>query len=113
MHAKAPLIQVMARPTRLPILRTSIMTGRFEVADRRTVLTAAIAAGALGTAAYRATRPSYSDAVTGVWTSPKPGDLPEADYLVHYARLAASSHNTQPLVFRVRKGGIDILPDVA
>lgn len=89
------------------------MIGRFEMAYRRTVLTAAVAAGALGTAAYWATRPSYSDAVAGVWTSPKPGDLPEADYLVHYARLAANSHNTQPWVFRVRKGGIDILPDAS
>ena len=81
--------------------------------DRRMVLASAAAAGVLGAAGYWATRPSYPDAVAGVWTAPKPGDMPETDYLVHFARLSANSHNTQPWIFRPSDGGIDILPDPA
>lgn len=46
----------------------------------------------------------------------RPGDIEEAaqDYrkLVHYATLAASSHNTQPWLFRLRDNAIEILPDL-
>lgn len=40
-------------------------------------------------------------------------DGPAHDYtaLVHYATLAASSHNTQPWVFKLERGRIRILPD--
>ncbi len=45
----------------------------------------------------------------------RPGPIEEAaqDYrtLVHYATLAASSHNTQPWRFRLRENAIEILPD--
>lgn len=33
--------------------------------------------------------------------------------LVHYATLAASSHNTQPWQFRLQDGNIEILPDLS
>ncbi len=33
--------------------------------------------------------------------------------LVRYATLAPNGHNTQPWKFRLRAGGIDILPDLA
>ena len=37
---------------------------------------------------------------------------PETAEFVRYATLAANSHNTQPWRFRIRAGGIDILPDM-
>ncbi|RFF29544.1 Acg family FMN-binding oxidoreductase [Wenzhouxiangella sediminis] len=46
----------------------------------------------------------------------RPGPINEAsrDYrtLVHYATLAASSHNTQPWLFRLYESAIEILPDL-
>ncbi|MGV6875729.1 Acg family FMN-binding oxidoreductase [Pseudochelatococcus sp. B33] len=38
---------------------------------------------------------------------------PELSDLIRHATLAANSHNTQPWRFRVEKGGIGILPDLA
>ncbi len=38
---------------------------------------------------------------------------PDIRDLVRYATLAANSHNTQPWQFRIREGGIDILPDLS
>jgi hypothetical protein len=40
-----------------------------------------------------------------------PGCAPDPDELVRCAALAASSHNTQPWLFRVRAGEITITPD--
>lgn len=46
----------------------------------------------------------------------RPGPIEGAgqDYrtLVHYAILAASSHNTQPWLFRLHDDTIEILPDL-
>jgi nitroreductase len=44
----------------------------------------------------------------------RPIDRAREDYrtLVHYATLAASSHNTQPWLFRIHEDAIDILPDL-
>jgi hypothetical protein len=38
---------------------------------------------------------------------------PEMRDFIRYATLAANSHNTQPWRFRIREGGIEILPDFA
>jgi len=40
-----------------------------------------------------------------------PGGAPDPDELVRCAALAASSHNTQPWLFRVRAGEITLTPD--
>jgi len=38
---------------------------------------------------------------------------PETRDFIRYATLAANSHNTQPWKFKIREGGIEILPDMA
>lgn len=57
---------------------------------------------------------NYSDHVAATWRH-VPLDDAANDYsvLVHYARLAASSHNTQPWIFRLEPGQIRILPDLS
>jgi hypothetical protein len=40
-----------------------------------------------------------------------PSETSNARRLVHFATLAASSHNTQPWLYRVRDDAIDIVPD--
>jgi hypothetical protein len=52
---------------------------------------------------------TYDDAVRSIWAPLRvDGGLKE---LVHYATLAANSHNTQPWTFRSSEGRIDIAPD--
>jgi len=82
--------------------------------DRRRVLavagTGAVAAGAAGYWAMTG-RPSYDDAVRSTWDDvPASGDG-EMAYLVHHARLAANSHNTQPWLFGGTAQGMSIRPD--
>ena len=38
---------------------------------------------------------------------------PETGDFIRYATLAANSHNTQPWRFKIREGGIEILPDLS
>lgn len=54
----------------------------------------------------------YSESVSEIWRHRSLG-ANEPDYkgLVHYATLAASSHNTQPWLFRLETDRIIILPD--
>ncbi|MBK1693046.1 Acg family FMN-binding oxidoreductase [Ectothiorhodospira mobilis] len=54
----------------------------------------------------------YSDKVGDIWCH-KAFNKANPDYsvLVHYATLAASSHNTQPWIFRLKPNRIQILPD--
>lgn len=54
--------------------------------------------------------PDYDQAASSVWEVAG-ASLPEAQRLVHYATLAANSHNTQPWLFEFGKGPIRILPD--
>lgn len=39
--------------------------------------------------------------------------VPATKDLIRYATLAANSHNTQPWLFKISDGGIEILPDMA
>lgn len=78
---------------------------------RRAIVTGAVAAGAAAAVGYAATRPSYADAVAKVWSLPAPGDVPQTEFLVRHATVAANGHNTQPWIFVPRPGGIDIRPD--
>ncbi len=57
---------------------------------------------------------NYSDYAKGTWRH-LALDNAAHDYsaLVHYATLAASSHNTQPWVFKLEKNRIRILPDLS
>jgi len=57
---------------------------------------------------------NYSDHVTATWRHVALDDAAN-DYsvLVHYARLAATSHNTQPWIFRLEPGRIRILPELS
>lgn len=55
---------------------------------------------------------NYSEMVDKTWSHNRPG-LSPSDYreLVRYATLAASSHNTQPWIFRLESDRIQVLPD--
>jgi len=57
---------------------------------------------------------NYADKVRETWRH-RALDSVSSDYreLVHYATLAASSHNTQPWTFRPQSDGIMILPDLS
>jgi nitroreductase len=57
---------------------------------------------------------SFSSRVREIWRHNEPGLAPY-DYkeLVRYATLAASSHNTQPWIFRLEPNRIRILPDLS
>ncbi|SFR61942.1 hypothetical protein SAMN05216203_1843 [Marinobacter daqiaonensis] len=57
---------------------------------------------------------TYSDTVSEIWRHHDLGIQPQ-DYggLIRYATLAASSHNTQPWIFRAEPGRIWILPDLS
>lgn len=59
------------------------------------------------------TRRAYSSAVADLWRHLTPGKGRfDRSILLHYAILAASSHNTQPWKFRLAQGHITILPDL-
>ncbi|MBW4933164.1 Acg family FMN-binding oxidoreductase [Marinobacter sp. F4206] len=57
---------------------------------------------------------NYSDAVSETWCHSAP-DVSPCDYkkLVRYATLAASSHNTQPWIFKLEYNRIRVLPDLS
>lgn len=56
---------------------------------------------------------NYSDTVTKTWKHHKLESPPDYRELVRYATLAASSHNTQPWIFRLDSKRIRILPDLS
>jgi hypothetical protein len=78
---------------------------------RRTLLIgggAALLTGA-GTAAC-SRGPDYDDVAGKLWSQRPAGDL---EALVHYATLAANSHNAQPWRFHPTPDGVAILPDLS
>lgn len=79
--------------------------------SRRTFLLgggAALFAGAGTLACSRG--PDYEAAAEALWSPPPPDEL---EALVHYATLAANSHNAQPWRFRPEIDGVTILPDLS
>lgn len=79
--------------------------------SRRTVLVTAGAIGVTSVGGYLFTRgPDHEAAASALWS---PRDLAEFDGLVHYATLAANSHNAQPWRFRRIAEGVSILPDMS
>ncbi|MFM8747663.1 MAG: Acg family FMN-binding oxidoreductase [Aestuariivirga sp.] len=78
--------------------------------SRRKLLVAGGTLAAAGAAAYMLTRgPGYDAATATLWS---PRDAATFDGLVHYASLAANSHNAQAWRFAPTGGGVAILPDM-
>lgn len=78
---------------------------------RRTFIVGAGLA-AVGAAAHMLTRGSdYRAAADALWSHRPFAEGPELVYLVHYATLAANSHNAQPWRFRATPEGISLRPD--
>ncbi|MCI5078465.1 nitroreductase family protein [Oricola sp.] len=79
--------------------------------NRRTVLAGAGAAAVVGAGAYALASDPSHDALAGELRAPR---APEADIasLVHFATLAANSHNTQPWLFSQQGTGIAVAPDL-
>ncbi|PWV98930.1 nitroreductase family protein [Hoeflea marina] len=81
---------------------------------RRTIILGAAAAAVTGAAAYALqASPAYEDLAESVWVPRHPSADPDLAYLVHYATLAANSHNTQPWLFERSGRVIRIRPDMA
>jgi hypothetical protein len=57
--------------------------------------------------------PSYDDAVRSTWTKQIAKVDTDFDYLVHYATLAANSHNTQPWLFSKTVDRVAIKADIS
>lgn len=57
-----------------------------------------------------ASGPDYQEAAAALWSARDPASF---EGLVHYASLAANSHNSQPWRFRKTTEGVTILPDLA
>ncbi len=53
----------------------------------------------------------YEDAVNAIRVPQKPKSDADLDYLVHYATLAANSHNTQAWLFGKSGGRVTVSPD--
>ncbi len=57
---------------------------------------------------------NYPNKVSATWRHVEPGDaLHDYRELVRYATLAASSHNTQPWIFKLEPNRIRVLPDLS
>ncbi len=83
------------------------------ITRRRALASAGAAIFAGGGLSACGSAPSYEDVVQSVWTAQDPvGDVP-VGYLVHYATLAANSHNTQPWLFESLANGLAIRPDLS
>jgi Nitroreductase family len=80
---------------------------------RRQALAAGAGAIAVGFGGYWAVNrgPSYDEAVKFSWVKKTPKSDADFGYLVHYATLAANSHNTQPWLFRKIAERVAIRPD--
>ncbi|MBV2360834.1 Tat pathway signal protein [Thalassococcus sp. CAU 1522] len=78
---------------------------------RRQVLAGASAAAVVAAGGYALLGgPDYEAVAAATWQPADPA-APEIGRLVHYATLAANSHNTQPWIFEAGSGPIRILPD--
>lgn len=73
---------------------------------------AAAIAGAAGYPMLTGAGTAYRDAVRQSWAAKSPSQTGEFDYLVHYATLAANSHNTQPWIFSEVGKTVVIRPDM-
>jgi probable addiction module antidote protein len=81
------------------------------VLSRRTFLLGGGAALFAGAGTWACSRgPDYDEIAAALWTRRPAGEL---EALVHYATLAANSHNAQPWRFRPAADGVTILPDLA
>lgn len=84
---------------------------------RRTILLGAGALAVLGGAGavtYSTARDAHSQAADDIWISDEQARARYPDLalrLVHYATLAANSHNTQPWLFQIAPNKITIRPD--
>ncbi len=85
------------------------------VTRRNLVLGTGVAAVAAGAGYHMLSRagPAYRDAVLETWSAMSPSQAGEFNYLVHYATLAANSHNTQPWLFSITADTVVIRPDMA
>jgi hypothetical protein len=80
--------------------------------NRRNLMIGAGAAAAAGAAAYAfAPRAPYDEIAAEIRKPLAPGASPDLRYLVHYATLAANSHNTQPWLFSNDGARVAIRPD--
>ncbi len=80
--------------------------------NRRNLIIGAGAAALGGAAAYALVpRPPYDEIAAGIRKPRAPGAQPDLAYLVHYATLAANSHNTQPWLFSHDGPRVAIRPD--
>jgi hypothetical protein len=71
----------------------------------------AVAAAAVGGGGWMFKRASdYASEAAALWSA---RDAAQLTGLVHYAILAANSHNAQPWRFRPSRDGVSILPDLA
>jgi hypothetical protein len=78
------------------------------VLSRRTFLLGGGAAVFAGAGTWACSRgPDYDEIAAALWTRRPEGEL---EALVHYATLAANSHNAQPWRFRPAADGVTILP---
>ena len=84
------------------------------VTRRKVVIGTGAAAVTTGAAYHMLSRagPAYRDAVLETWTAKSPLQTREFNYLVHYATLAANSHNTQPWLFSQAGNTVIIRPDM-
>ena len=78
--------------------------------SRRSLLiaggTAAVASGAY----WMLRQPDHEAAVSALWSQRDPATFAG---MVHYATLAANSHNSQPWKFRETDAGVSIMPDLS
>lgn len=80
--------------------------------SRRNLVLGAGAAAVAGTALYAYNRgPSYESVAQSVRHSPDPAGTSAFHRLVHYATLAANSHNSQPWLFSGSEKQATIRPD--
>ncbi|MEO1161581.1 MAG: Tat pathway signal protein, partial [Pseudomonadota bacterium] len=84
------------------------------VTRRNVVIGSGAAAVTAGAAYHKLTRsgPAYRDAVLETWAARDSSQTGEFNYLVHYATLAANSHNTQPWLFSQAGKSVIIRPDM-
>ena len=84
------------------------------VTRRNVVIGTGAAAVTAGAAYHMLSRagPAYRDAVLETWAAKSPTQASEFNYLVHYATLAANSHNTQPWLFSQAGNTVIIRPDM-
>ena len=79
--------------------------------SRRSVLIGTGSAALAGAGAWWwSVGPDYDEAANALWSQRPSGDI---GAWIHYATLAANSHNAQPWRFRPTTAGVDILPDLS